>query len=96
MSYILVSDRPAEGFAEFLLEAANELSKYKVKGLAVVALLDQPPEEDISSMTGYWHMSLRDKEMAAADIQADVTADIIRTNLKAFLQEEEEREDGQE
>lgn len=96
MSYILVSDKPAEGFAEFLLEAANELSKYKVRGLAVVALLDQTPEEDVSSMTGYWHMNLRDKEMAASDIQADVTADIIRANIRAFLQEEREREDDQE
>ena len=98
MSYILLSDKPVEGYAEFLTEAINELSKYNVRGIAIVAMLDQPPEENVDAMTGYWNMSLRDKEAAIADIQSDVTAQIVRANLRIFLEEleREDEENGQD
>lgn len=98
MSYILLSDKPAEGYAEFLARAINDLSSYNVRGIALVALLDQPQEENIDAMTAYWNMSLRDKETAVADVQSDITAQIVRANLRTFLEEleREGEDDGQD
>lgn len=94
MSYILVSDKPTEEYAEFLAKTANELNGHKVRGIAMVALMEG--DDDCDAMTAYWNMGLMDRQEAASHIQADVTVGIIRANLRDMLGElEEDGEDEQ-
>lgn len=87
--FMLLSDRPQKNYETFLLEGLEELRKYTVRGLAVVALLE-PDEEDEAVLTGYFNMNLQDKELAAANIQADVVDGILRANIKRYLEELED------
>ena len=50
----------------------------------------EPDEEDEAVLTGYFNMNLQDKELAAANIQADVVDGILRANIKRYLEELEE------
>ena len=86
-----------ECYAAFLEETMQILSSEKVQGLAVVALLEGPDESGADVLTGYYNMSLRDKQAAASQIQADVTDGIVRANIRRYLEEmEQEERDGQE
>lgn len=87
--FMLLSDRPQKNYEAFLLEGLEELRKHTVRGLAVVALLE-PDEEGEAVLTGYFNMSLQDKELAAANIQADVVDGILRANIKRYLEELED------
>ena len=49
------SDKP---YREFFVEALNTFEKYNITGIAIVGLTDG------ENLTGYWRMSLRDKETA--------------------------------
>lgn len=92
--YILVSDKPLEGYEQFLTGALDELRKHRVLGLAMVAFLE-PEENGDDILTGYYRLNLRGKQKAAMQIQADVTDGIVRANVQRYL-EEIERERGEE
>lgn len=94
MAYMLVSDKPVEDWASFLAEGIQELSRYKVRGVAMVALLEPGPDGENEVMTGYHNMNLRDKQEAASHIQADVTDGIVRANMRRYLEELENEEDS--
>ena len=93
MAKILLSDRPIEGWATFLSENIQILEEYRVRAVALVVLLEEPDEDGADVLTGYYGMSLQDKQIAASNIQADVTDGIIRANIQRYLEEEQ---DGQE
>ncbi|MCI5929317.1 MAG: hypothetical protein MRZ73_12430 [Pseudoflavonifractor capillosus] len=91
--YILVSDKPLEGYEQFLTGALDELRKHRVLGLAMVAFLE-PEESGDDILTGYYGLNLRGKQEAAMQIQADVTDGIVRANVQRYLEEiEREREE---
>lgn len=96
MAKILLSDRPIEGWAAFLSENIQALEDYKVRAVALVVLLEEPDEDGADVLTGYYGMSLQDKQIAASNIQADVTDGIIRANIQRYLEELEEEQDDQE
>lgn len=96
-NFTILSDQPFEDYILFLEETMQTLSSEKVQGLAVVALLEGPDESGADVLTGYYNMSLRDKQEAASQIQADVTDGIVRANIRRYLEEmEQEERDGQE
>lgn len=96
-NFTILSDQPFEDYILFLEETMQILSSERVQGLAVVALLEGPDESGADVLTGYYNMSLRDKQAAASQIQADVTDGIIRANIRRYLEEmEREEQDGQE
>lgn len=96
MAKILLSDRPIEGWATFLSENIQILEEYRVRAVALVVLLEEPGEDGADVLTGYYGMSLQDKQIAASNIQADVTDSIIRANIQKYLEELEEEQDDQE
>ena len=67
-----------------------------VGGIALVALLEEPDEDGADALTAYFHLGLRGKEEAAANIQADVTEGIVRANLRRYLRELEEEDEAGE
>lgn len=93
MAQILLSDKPIEGWTSFLAENIQVLGKYKVRAVAVVALLEEPDEDGADVLTGYYGMDLQDKQTAASNIQADVTDGLVRANLRRYLQELEEEDE---
>lgn len=84
----LLSDKPLEGYQAFLGEAIKELNGKPVKGVALVAILD-----DGYALCGYHDLDLAGKQLAAAQIQADITDAIVRANIRSYLDEMEEDEE---
>lgn len=89
--FMIVSDSPAQDYENFLTEGMAEMRKYKVRSLAIVAILEKGEQED--TLDGYFNMDLRDLQVAAATIQADITDKLVRANLRRYLEELEETED---
>lgn len=94
--FMVVSDEPLRDYQKFLTQAIRDLSGYKVGGIALVALLEEPDEDGADVLTAYFHLGLRGKEEAAANIRADVTEGIVRANLRRYLQELEEEDEAEE
>lgn len=92
-NFTILSDKSFEDYIPFVAETLQILSAKKVRGLAIVALLDEADEDGADVLTGYYNMPLQDKQTAASHIQADVTDGIVRANMRRYL-EELEQEDG--
>lgn len=90
MPIITISDKPVKGLTDWLIKTADELQKYNVQGLAIVALVDPPRRDEADVLTGYYKMSLDDKSRAASHIQMDVVDGLVRANLGRYLQELDE------
>jgi len=89
-----VSGTPPAGYEEFIVEGINELRKVKkVKGVMLLAFVDDErvPEKD-GIITGYYGMSLRDKQIAAASISEDIIDAVVKANFERYM---EEYTDGQ-
>lgn len=82
--YVLLSDKPPESHEQFIMEALEYMGDKPVVGVALVALL-----EDGTSVTGYHELDVLGKQIAAAQIQADITDDLVRANIADFLAEME-------
>lgn len=94
-NFTILSDKPFEDYISFVTETLQILSSKKVRGLAIVALLEEPDEDGADVLTGYYNMLLQDKQTAASNIQADVTDGIIRANMRRYLEELEQEDDEQ-
>ena len=53
--FMVVSDEPLRDYQEFLTQAMRDLSGYKVGGIALVALLEEPDEDGADALTAYFH-----------------------------------------
>lgn len=93
---ILLSDRQLAEHEDFLLDIANSLHDKKVNGLAVVALLDEDYPDTGDILTGYFHMSVRDRQVAAASIQTDSMYRMLRIMLDNRFDTDQESEDEEE
>ena len=51
--FMVVSDEPLRDYQEFLTQAMRDLSGYKVGGIALVALLEEPDEDGADALTAY-------------------------------------------
>lgn len=91
---ITIADRPLKEHEKFLLDLINGAEGCKIRGLAVVALLEEPMEGGGDAMTAYYDMSFRDRCFAASLIKSDVTYGIARDALRDLLdlQEPDEEE----
>lgn len=89
MSIYLMSDKPVDEWASFLMETVQMLEKRNVRGVAVVALLRQETEKDDQALIGYHNMELEDKEEAISLMKRDVIKKIVKENLKEWLKEME-------
>lgn len=94
-NFTILSDKPFEDYISFVTETLQILSAKKVRGLAIVALLDEADEDGADVLTGYYNMPLQDKQAAASHIQADVTDGIVRANMRRYLEELEQEDDEQ-
>ena len=93
---ILLSDRQLAEHEGFLLDIANSLHDKKVNGLAVVALLDEDYPDTGDILTGYFHMSIRDRQLAAASIQTDSMYRMLRIMLDSRSDTDQVDEDEEE
>lgn len=84
----ILSDKPLEGYEKFMGEALEELDGRPVLGIALVALM-----EDGSAITGYHELDVLGKQVAAAQIQADITDAIVRANIADYLEALDEEAD---
>ena len=60
-NFTILSDKPFEDYISFVTETLQILSAKKVRGLAIVALLDEADEDGADVLTGYYNMPLQDK-----------------------------------
>lgn len=77
---MLLSDKPLEGYEQFLGEAIKELDGMPVAGVALVVLM-----QDNSALCGYHDLDLAGKQLAAAQIQSDITDAIVRANIADYI-----------
>lgn len=87
MAIRIFSDKPVEDWAAFAMETVQLLEERKVRGMAIVALLDQDGENNDQAILGYHNMGLSDKEEAVMLIHADVVKAIVKANLQDWLDE---------
>lgn len=78
------SDKP---YREFFVEVLNTFEKYNITGIAIVGLTDG------ENLTGYWRMSLRDKETAKTEIGYDCIDEFIKNNADRYFEVAEKNED---
>ena len=88
---MMLSDKPPENYEKFLMEASEFLHGMPVMGLALVTLM-----EDGTAVTGYHELDVLGKQIAAAQIQADITDAIVRANIADYIAELEEPEEDEE
>lgn len=91
--FFLMSNKPIEPYQEALVDLLeNELSRYRVQGLAVVVFVEpeEPDGEDV--LAYYHHMSIRDKQLAAAVIEGDVHYAIAQDAIAHYMGDETEEE----
>lgn len=90
----LLSDRPAKDYESFFVDLMHSLDKYRIRGVAVVAVLEEPTADGGDAITGYHNMCLRDRQLAASLIQEDtsykIAQDAVRNMVDPdFLAEED-------
>ena len=93
---LLAADRPVREYESALVELLEDLSKYKVTGMAVVVMVEprEPDDEDILAF--YHRMSIRDKQLAAAVIEGDVHYAIAEDAIRHYMGDEGECDNGGE
>ena len=91
---IMISDRTVKDYEAFFLDMMNGLDKHKIRGVTVVAVLEEPAANGGDAVVGYHAMSMRDRQLAASLIQEDITykiaQDAVRDMLDLTEPEEEE------
>lgn len=93
---ILAADRPVREHESALVELMEDLSKYKVTGMAVVVMVE-PDEPDGDDILAFYHrMSIRDKQLAAAVIEGDVHYAIAEDAIRHYMGDEEGCDNGSE
>ena len=93
---LLAADRPVRAHEAALVKLMEELSRYKVTGMAVVVMVEPKKEGDEDVLAYYHHMSIRDKQLAAAVIEGDVHYAIAEDAIRHYMGDEEELDDGSE
>lgn len=93
---LLAADRPVREHENALVELMEELSKYKVTGMAVVVMVEPKEQDDEDILAFYHHMSIRDKQLAAAVIDGDVHYAIAEDAIRHYMGDEEECDNGSE
>ena len=81
----LISDRPVNDYEAFFVDLMHGLDKYKIRSVAVVAVLEEPTTNGGDAIVGYNAMSLRDRQLAASLIQADITYKIAQDAVRDML-----------
>ena len=93
MSYTLLSTEQAREYEPFLLDCLDNLKGYRVRGLAIAAIVDEPVSGEELAVTGYWHLSASGKKRVAGEIDMDAVDDMILTNIDRYREYEPEEED---
>lgn len=81
----LISDRPVNDYETFFVDLMHGLDKYKIRSVAVVAVLEEPAANGGDAIVGYHNMSLRDRQLAASLIEADITYKIAQDAVRDML-----------
>ena len=95
--FMILSDKPLASHEQFMAEAMKEMEGMNVTGIALVVGIDDP-EAGRLYMTGYHNLDLAGKQLAAAQINADIVGDIVQVSLQEYLDDDEddESEDDEE
>ena len=93
MSYTLLSTEPAKEYENFLLDCMDNLKEYRVRGLAIAAVVVDPESGEELAVTGYWHLAAPGKMRIAGEIQMDAIDDMILSNIDRYREYEPEEED---
>lgn len=89
----LLSDRPVRDYEMFLVNMMRVLDGRQVRSLALVAELVEPEENGADMITAYHKMPLRDRQMAVAAIEEDITYEIARRAILDIAAADEEDEE---
>ena len=67
----LLSDRPVKDYEGFFVDLMHGLDNFKIRSVAVVAILEEPTENGGDAITAYHNSCVRDRQLSAALIQED-------------------------
>ena len=90
---VLLSDREVEPWQADVVDLLEQLSGYKVRGLAVVVLVEPEEENGEDILAFYNRMSIRDKQLAASVIEGDVHYAIAQDAIRHYMGEDDEEDD---
>lgn len=93
MSYTLLSTEPARDYEQFVLECMDNLREYRVRGIAIAAVIVEPEQGEEITMTGYWHLASPGKMRIAGEIQMDAIDDMILENIDRYRDYDQEEEE---
>ena len=79
----LAADNSEHDYDSFIANTARILGQYDVKGIAIVALLEN---DGFPAITGYWKMNQCDKAYAAVHIQADSIDQMVGANMHKYIE----------
>lgn len=69
----------AQAYDEWMTYVSNMLAMHNVKGVAIVALIDEG-----GTFTGYWNMTLNDKLWAKEEINFDAIDEFLKNNAERY------------
>ena len=81
----LISDRPVNDYEAFFVDLLHGLDKHKIRSVAVVAVFEDPEDDGSDAITGYFNAGIRDRQLAASLIQADITYKIAQDAVREML-----------
>ena len=90
---VLLSDREVEPWQADVVDLLEQLSGYKVRGLAVVVLVEPEEENGEDILAFYNWMSIRDKQLAASVIEGDVHYAIAQDAIRHYMGDTDEEDD---
>lgn len=81
----LISDRPVNDYEAFFVDLMHGLDKHKIRSVAVVAVLEEPEADGGDAIVGYHAMGMRDQQLAASLIEADIVYRIAQNAVRDML-----------
>ena len=81
----LISDRPVNDYEAFFVDLMHGLDKYKIRSVAVVAVLEEPAANGGDAIVGYHAREKRDRQLAASLIEADISYKIAQDAVRDMM-----------
>lgn len=92
MSYALLSTEPAREYDAFLLDCMDNLREFRVRGIAISAIVVEQESGEEVTVTGYWHLSAAGKKRISGEIDLDAVDDMILSNIDRYREYDPEEE----
>lgn len=81
----LIGNRPAQEYEKWLLDLMNGAEGSKIRGVVVVAILEEPLPGGGDAMVAYFNVNRQERYYASDLIREDIVVDIVKDAINDAL-----------